>query len=109
MSDFIPNGKLVQISERLKFSISDIHLLFGKKHNDELNKISSIYRLIRTNNYRKAYKEAQLLRVVILTGTKTSVLLTSVKSGIEIVASWAIELLKLKNSTISKSNFFILH
>ncbi len=58
----IPNGKLVQIAERLKFSIADIHLLFGKKHNDELNKISSIYRSIRNNNYEDALKKSQLVK-----------------------------------------------
>lgn len=58
----IPNGKLVQIAERLKFSITDIHLLFRKKHNEELNKIYSIYRLIRINNYQKALKESQLVK-----------------------------------------------
>ncbi len=52
----IPNGRLVQIADRLKFSIADIHILFGKKHNEEFNKISSIYRLIRTNNYQEAMK-----------------------------------------------------
>ncbi|MCK5388242.1 MAG: helix-turn-helix transcriptional regulator [Candidatus Izimaplasma sp.] len=58
----IPNGKLVQIAERLKFSIADVHLLFSKKHNEELNKIYSIYRLIRTNSYKEAYKESQLMK-----------------------------------------------
>lgn len=58
----IPNSKLVQIAERLKFSITDIHLLFRKKHNDELNKIYSIYRLIRVNNYQKALEESQLVK-----------------------------------------------
>ena len=62
----IPNGKLVQIAERLKFSIADIHLLFGKKHNEELNKISSIYRLIRVNNYQEAFKESQLVKKEII-------------------------------------------
>jgi len=58
----IPNGKLVQIADRLKFSIADIHILFGKKHNEELNKISSIYRLIRTNNYQEALILSQLVK-----------------------------------------------
>ena len=58
----VPNSKLVQIAERLKFSITDIHLLFRKKHNEELNKIHSIYRLIRINNYKKALEESQLIK-----------------------------------------------
>ncbi len=58
----IPNGKLVQIAERLKFSITDIHLLFRKKHNDELNKIYSIYRLIGSNNFKKAYNQSQQMK-----------------------------------------------
>jgi len=62
----IPNGKLVQIADRLKFSIADIHFLFGKKHNEELNTISSIYRLIRVNNYQEALRMSQLVKKEII-------------------------------------------
>ena len=39
----IPNGKLVMIADRLKFSINDIHFMFRKKHNTEYSyKVSNI-------------------------------------------------------------------
>ena len=58
----IPNNRLVQIAERLKFSINDIHFLFGKKHNDEYYKIYEIYRLIKINEFKKAFDLSQIVK-----------------------------------------------
>lgn len=55
----IPNGKLVMIADRLKFSINDIHFLFRQKHNDEYNAINRIYNLIKQNSIQDAYALAQ--------------------------------------------------
>jgi len=55
----VPNGKLVMIADRLKFSISDIHFLFNKNHNKEYNKILAIYDLIKEEQFQKAYTLAQ--------------------------------------------------
>lgn len=55
----IPNGKLVQIAEKLKFSINDIHFLFRKKHNDEYNQIDDIYSDILRSNYEIAFEKAK--------------------------------------------------
>jgi len=55
----VPNGKLVMIADRLKFSISDIHFLFNKNHNNEYNKILRIYDLIKEEQFTPAYSLAQ--------------------------------------------------
>jgi len=55
----IPNGKLVLIAERLRFSINDIHFMFRKKHNDEYNTIIKIYNKIKSNEYNDAYEIAK--------------------------------------------------
>ncbi len=58
----IPNSRLVQIAERLKFSINDIHFLFRKKHNDEYYKIYEIFRLIKINDFDKAHLVSQKIK-----------------------------------------------
>ncbi len=55
----IPNGKLILIAEKLKFSINDIYFLFRKKHNDEYNQIDAIYNLILRSEFDKAFEEAK--------------------------------------------------
>lgn len=50
----IPNAKLVQLADKLMFSITDIYGLFGKKHNDNYKKIWIIYKLIKNNEFKKA-------------------------------------------------------
>jgi len=52
----IPNGKLISIADRLKFSINDIHLLFSKKHDNEKNKVLHLYSLVREQQISKAYE-----------------------------------------------------
>ena len=58
----MPNGKLVQLADKLKFSINDIYGLFGKKHNENYKKIWKIYALIKTNESEKALLLAQDLK-----------------------------------------------
>ena len=58
----IPNAKLVQLADKLKFSINDIYRLFSKKHNEDYNKIWKIYLLIKTNDYKNAILLADKLR-----------------------------------------------
>ncbi len=50
----MPNAKLVQLADKLMFSITDIYGLFGKKHNENYKKIWNIYKLIKTNEFKKA-------------------------------------------------------
>ena len=51
----IPNGKLILIADRLKFSINDIHLLFSKKHDNEKNRVLHLYSLVREQKMNEAY------------------------------------------------------
>lgn len=58
----IPNTKLVQLADKLMFSITDIYSLFGKKHNENYKKIWEIYLLIKTGDFRKAFDSAEALK-----------------------------------------------
>lgn len=58
----MPNAKLVQLADKLKFSINDIYSLFGKKHNDDYKRIWEIYSLIKKNEYKKAFSLADKLK-----------------------------------------------
>ena len=58
----IPNSKLVELADKLKFSINDIYSLFGKKHNENYKKIWDIYNLIKTNQSKKALELAEMLK-----------------------------------------------
>lgn len=62
----IPNGKLVLLADKLKFSINDIYGLFGKKHNENYKKIWKIYGLIKTNESKKALLLSQDLKQDVL-------------------------------------------
>lgn len=50
----MPNAKLVQLADKLMFSINDIYSLFGKKHNENYKKIWIIFNLIKVNDFKKA-------------------------------------------------------
>ena len=52
----IQNGKLILIADRLKFSISDIHILFSKKHDNEKTKVLHLYSLVGEQKMKEAYK-----------------------------------------------------
>jgi len=52
----IPNGKLISIADRLKFSINDIHFLFSKKHDNQKNKVLRLYNLVKEQKVREAYE-----------------------------------------------------
>lgn len=54
----IPNNKLVQIADRLKFSISEIHTMYTHRSDKQYNKINDIYNLIQMHKYNEAYKLA---------------------------------------------------
>lgn len=58
----IPNSKLVQIADRLKFSIMDLHSLFSIKHNNEYSKLLSIYELIKASKFQDAYDEIMKMK-----------------------------------------------
>ncbi len=62
----MPNGKLVQLADKLKFSINDIYGLFGKKHNENHKKIWEIYTLIKKNEFNAALQLGQELKKDIL-------------------------------------------
>ena len=59
----IPNSVLIQIADRLKFSISDIHLMFRSKSDKQYKKITRIYNKIRDNKFTEANK--QLFQTII--------------------------------------------
>lgn len=50
----IPNNVVVQIADRLRYSINDFYSLFTKKHNSEYNQLISIFKLIQSEQYQKA-------------------------------------------------------
>ncbi|GEM_PF-1930422 len=58
----IPNDRLVLIADKLKFSISDIHVMYNRKSDKQLQKISDIYHLIQRHQFEKAYQCANELR-----------------------------------------------
>jgi len=62
----MPNAKLVQLADKLMFSLSDIYGLFGKKHNENYKKIWDIYTLIRKSEPEKALILAEGLKKTIL-------------------------------------------
>lgn len=62
----IPNAKLVQLADKLKFRITDIYSLFEKKHNENSKKIWEVYNLIKTNQLNKAFELSNNLKQDIL-------------------------------------------
>jgi len=65
----IPNIKLVQIADKLKFSISDIHLLFQNRSDNQLSKINVVYGLIQSRKFQEAYQFAMKLKDIIFVST----------------------------------------
>ncbi|QMS85604.1 helix-turn-helix domain-containing protein [Candidatus Xianfuyuplasma coldseepsis] len=61
----IPNDILVQIADRLNYSISDLHLLFLKKSDSQLEQINNIFNLIKQRKFDDAYKLAKDIREAI--------------------------------------------
>lgn len=55
----IPNSVLIQIADRLKLRISDIHFMYKQKSDKQYKRIHRIYTEIRDNNYEKAYQLAK--------------------------------------------------
>lgn len=53
----IPNNKLVQIADRLNFSISEIHTMYTHRSDKQYNKINEIYNLIQMHKHTEAYKQ----------------------------------------------------
>jgi hypothetical protein len=58
----IPNNKLLQIADRLKFTISEIHKLYQDRSNTQLRRIDQIYTMTRSKHYEDAYRLALELR-----------------------------------------------
>ena len=58
----IPNNRLVQIADKLKFTISEIHKLYQDRTNTQMTKIDTIYSLARALQYEEAYAKALELR-----------------------------------------------
>lgn len=55
----IPNTVLILIADRLKISISDLHIIYQSKQDTQYNKIQDIYKHIRNYEYEVANKEAR--------------------------------------------------
>ncbi len=58
----IPNSIVVSIADKLKLSISDVHLLYRNRSDKQYNKINDIYQLIISNNFEEAFKLANKLK-----------------------------------------------
>lgn len=58
----IPNNKLIELADRLNFSISEIHSLFQKKHNIQYNQIIEVFTQIKHNNFQVAYDKALIIQ-----------------------------------------------
>lgn len=58
----IPNSRLVQIADKLNFSISDIHILYQFKHGNQLSQIEDIYDLLIHHKYQEAYEKAMKMK-----------------------------------------------
>lgn len=58
----IPNNRLVQIADKLKFTISEIHKLYQEKSNKQISKIDTIFALSRSREYEKAYEMANEMK-----------------------------------------------
>ncbi len=50
----IPNNKLLLLADRLKFSISDLHIMYRSRQDTQFKKIGKINKLIRERQYRNA-------------------------------------------------------
>jgi len=55
----IPNSKLLELADRLRFNIYDIHFLFDKQNNNEYENVVSIYIDLTKNEFEKAYKKSK--------------------------------------------------
>ncbi len=58
----IPNSILIQLADRLKFSISDIYLMYRSRSDNQYKKISNIYIKIKENKFKEAMELANRLR-----------------------------------------------
>ncbi|MEC9484941.1 MAG: hypothetical protein UMR38_03580 [Candidatus Izemoplasma sp.] len=54
----IPNNKLLQLADKLKLSISEIHTLFNKQYNQQYNQILDIYNDLKLSKFEIALKRA---------------------------------------------------
>jgi hypothetical protein len=51
----IPNNIVIFIADKLQLSISDLHLLYRNRSDNQYHKVNEIYQLIISNNFEKAY------------------------------------------------------
>ncbi len=58
----IPNTILVQLADRLKFSITGLHNMYEVKQDTQKKKIIAIYSHIQASKFKEAYELAQKLR-----------------------------------------------
>jgi transcriptional regulator with XRE-family HTH domain len=58
----IPNNRLLQIADKLKFTISEIHKLYQERSNSQLKKIDEIFNLTRQRKFDVAYEKALEMR-----------------------------------------------
>lgn len=52
----IPNGKLILIADRLKFSINELHILFSRKYDNDKNRVLHLYKLVLEQKVNEAYE-----------------------------------------------------
>ncbi len=58
----IPNNKLVLLADRLKFSISEIHIMYQKQQDKQYSKIIDIYYLLKQGSLTDAFEKANILK-----------------------------------------------
>lgn len=58
----IPNNKLVLIADKLKFSISEIHMMYQNKQDKQYKKIIDIFYHIKSGKLTEGYKKANELK-----------------------------------------------
>ena len=52
----IPNGRLILIADRLKFSINELHILFSRKYDNDKNRVLHLYKLVHEQKVNEAYE-----------------------------------------------------
>lgn len=58
----IPNDIVIYIADKLKFSISDLHLMYRNRSDNQYFKINDIYHLISQNKFTEAYSIANKMK-----------------------------------------------
>jgi hypothetical protein len=53
----IPNNIIILLADRLKYNITDLYLLYSRKHNKEAQELNEIYNILIQLDYKTAYEK----------------------------------------------------